>query len=187
MNRTPNLLLGALVGLLVTAPLVAIGGALNVLFGLPYMPFDIFPVIRDSLPGGLLTIGIDTMVNTIIALNLGRVDTAAKTAEQAMSVAMLVGIGVLAGAIYFAIMNRAGRQPSTVIGLIVGLVFGVVMAQISAMDGLSSTTGQPFLDAVYLIVSFGVWGLALGWIYGRLAQPAEATATSTPAATTTAS
>lgn len=182
LNMKPNFLLGALAALIVTAPLVAINSVGSALAGLPFMPFDLFPLIRDSLPGGLLTFGIDTMVNTILAFNLGRLDESAKLAEQAMSVQMLVGVGVVAGAIYFIIMNRVKANNLLLPGLVVGLVFGVVMALISARYGLSSTTNQPFFDALWLIFLFALWGLALGWLYQRLTAAAPSAAPARAAA-----
>jgi hypothetical protein len=176
MPTKPNLLIGALAGLMVSAPLIALNSLGSAIAGLPFMPFDFFPVVRDLLPGGLLTFGIDTMVNLILALNLGRLDESAKLAEQAMAVQMLLGVGVVAGVIFFAVMNRSKTRGAMMPGLTVGLVFGVVMALISARWGLSSVTGQPFLDGIWLIVLFMLWGLSLGWIYQRLTTAAPVAA-----------
>ena len=46
----PGVLTGAWVGLLLTAPLIVISALGNQLAGLPFIPFDLFPFIRDLTP-----------------------------------------------------------------------------------------------------------------------------------------
>ncbi len=51
--KKPSELVGALVGLIVTAPLTAVLFFTSTL-GLPQVVYDFFAFIRDTLPGGLL-------------------------------------------------------------------------------------------------------------------------------------
>lgn len=167
MNK-PSVLTGALIGGLVTVPFIMLSALANQLLGLPFAPFDLFPAIRDILPGFLLTFTIDTMVDTIIALNLGRVDEAAKIAEQGMAAGMLLVIGIIAGLLFVFIMNQIEDASGKIGGLIMGLGFGVVMALISAELGLSATIDSDAASAAWLIGSFTLWGLVIGYAYDVL-------------------
>ena len=171
MSR-PGILTGAWVGLLLTVPLIVISALGNQLAGLPFIPFDLFPFIRDLTPGAILTLVIDTMVSTIITLDLGRVDEAAKVAEQAMAILMLVGVGVVAGAVFFAVLNAIKARGATLWGLLLGLVVGVPLALISSDLGLTARTGAPALNMLWIVLLFAVWGVLHAWVYDRLTLPA---------------
>lgn len=166
----PNFVTGGLVGLLLIAPLIVISALGNQIVGLPFAPFDLFPFVRDNTPGGLITLVIDTMVDSIIALNAGRVDVVAKVLEQIMAILMMVGVGVLAGAIYFGVMRRAVITSWFTPGLALGLVVGIPMAIISNQFGLSAQTGAPLLNAAWLLALFIAWGLAIAWAHDRLSN-----------------
>lgn len=168
----PGIILGAMVGGLITAPLIALSALANQLAGLPFMPFDLFPLVRDYTPGRLLIFTIERMADAIIALNLGRVDKAAKIAEQAMTMGMLLAFGIAAGVVLFALLNAAnkGGTLAHLWGLGYGLVVGAVMALISARYGLSASLDVPMAArAAWLLFIFAVWGLVLGWSYRQLA------------------
>ena len=108
------------------------------------------------------------MVSTIIALDLGRVDEAAKVAEQAMAILMLVGVGVVAGAVFFAVLNAVKARGVTLPGLIYGLVVGVPMALISSDLGLTASTAAPALNMLWIVLLFAVWGVLHAGVYDRL-------------------
>ncbi|HQE19548.1 MAG TPA: hypothetical protein PK607_13670, partial [Aggregatilineales bacterium] len=99
--RKPGFWMGALVGGMATAALIALYFAADALVGLPLVPYDVFDWIARTLPGGVITFGIETMVNVLIALNVN-VSEAAKLAEQGMAVAGMWLTGVVAGGVLFA-------------------------------------------------------------------------------------
>lgn len=171
--RRPGVLTGALVGLLLTAPLIVVSALGNQLAGLPFFPFDLFPFIRDLTPGAVLTFMIDSMVSVIRALNLGRVDTAAKTAEQGMAMLMLIGVGIVAGGLFFLVMRGLRARSALAAGLIFGLIVGALMILISAGFGLSTSAGAA-ASTLWTILLFALWGLAFGWAYDRLTTPGAA-------------
>jgi hypothetical protein len=175
MNR-PGLLTGALVGGLLITPMLVISALATQLAGLPFAPFDLFPAVRDILPGWLLTFTIDRMVDTLIAFNVGRLDNAAKVAEQGMAVLMVLALGVAVGAVFFGAMRRV-PVTSVIPGLLLGVFIGIIMAVISLDVGLTATTPDA-LSAAWLVVLFAGWGALLNWAYNRLvgepvAQPAN--------------
>lgn len=163
--KKPGIFTGALIGALLTAPLIAVFYLAWKLFGLPFAPFNIFDWVARILPGPVVTFGIDSLVSTI--RSLGFTDTAetAKTAEQLMAVAIFLIAGIVAGAILFAVLCRLKKS-----ALRAGIIFGVINGVIVLIIGLSlarTTNVNPILGGVWIIAMFLVWGALLGWTYNR--------------------
>jgi hypothetical protein len=176
--KPPGMLDGALVGLLVTAPLIAISGLAYQLAGLAFVPFDLFGFVRNVAPGRLLIASIELMKNAIEMLHLGRVDTTAKLAEQSMAVLQVAAIGLVVAALYFHVMH--GRT-SRLAGWFLGLIVGIILAALAGTVPTSAATGSPVLNAAWIVASFVVWGWAVNWCHTRLVEaggvvPAPATA-----------
>ena len=87
---------GALVGGMLTAALMGVMYLGRQLAGLPFVPFDLFNWVARELPGGLVTFGIDLMIDTMLLLGISIADTA-KAAERALAIIIFFGGGVLAG------------------------------------------------------------------------------------------
>ncbi len=168
MSRKPSLLLGALVGALLTAPLLAIITLGQRLAGLPFLPSDFFNPVRDLTPGELLVFTIQRMVDVIIGLNLGRVDEVAKQVETAMAVGLIFIIGIISGVIFFWVFNRVERRTLPTAGIIGGLIVGIPMALISQAFGVTTTVEPKIVGALWLLLLFVGWGIAHAWVYGRL-------------------
>lgn len=165
-----NLGLGALIGGLLTAPLIGLMYLANQLAALPFVPFDLFDWITRVLPGPLITFGIDRMIDLILLFGLDVADVA-KTAERAMAVLQFFVIGVVAGAVFWAIMTARRIKPDLIASLVIGALFGLPMIAISIAIGQSSV--NPALRILWLLVLFLGWGLAFCWSLKRL-QPVEA-------------
>lgn len=171
--RKPGIRTGALVGVLLTAPLIAVFFVATRLFGLPFVPFDLFDWLARVLPGPLVTFGIDAMVDAIRALELGAVSDLAKTAEQAMAVAIFLLLGVLAGAVLFAVLRARRRGSGIAAGLALGAGFALALFPIST--SLNQTaTAPPLASGLWLALALLAWGAAFGWSYGRLGGSAPA-------------
>lgn len=179
MIRKPHVLIGALVGALLTAPLLALIFIGQQAAGLPFLPSDFFNPVRDLTPGGLITTVIDSVKSIILALNLGRVDTAAKNVEFAMAIGLLFILGIVAGAIFFALFNRSERPTWLRTGVIGGLLVGVVMALVSLQFGISSTVDPRIIGGLWIVVLFTIWGWGHAWAYNRLAAPMTAATATT--------
>lgn len=156
---------GIFVGILVILPVITFLALADHLFGLPFVPFDVFNFVRDLLPGAVLTFGIDSMVAVLSLLRLD-IDTTAKLAEQAMAVGMvIVAAAVMGGITYFAI-NRIKRDAISIGGSF-GVAFGVAMALIVAGKNVTATA-HPIASLMWVLVMFTLWGLILGWAYAKL-------------------
>jgi len=156
---------GALIGALVTAPLLGLMYLGNELAGLPFAPYDLFDWATRVLPGGLVTFGIDMMIDTLLLFNISVAD-AAKTAEKIIAVLQFLFMGAAVGAIFFAIMRVSDARPELPSGLVVGVIVGLPMITINIAIGGSDR--EPILSILWLLALFLAWGAALGKGYARL-------------------
>ena len=171
----PSAATGALVGALLTAPLIALFFLAGRLFGLPFVPFDVFDWMTRILPGGLVTFGIDAMVKVIRAVGSTGTDVAAKLVEQALAVAAMLLAGILAGTLLFAFLRASKRVRSRPAGLVLGAVAALAVLLITASLGRSPRLA-PAIGAVWTAVAFLSWGAALGWVHLRLTEAGGAPA-----------
>ena len=96
MKRSIYLLV-ALFGLLTSLIVMAISFLANLVFSLPFLPFDLFEGLTRLLPGKIVDTAIHTMVTVITALHLGQVDTTAKLAEQIQGLGLVLITGIVWG------------------------------------------------------------------------------------------
>ena len=165
----PGAAMGALVGVLLTVPLVALFYLAERLFGLPFVPFDVFDSMTRRLPGDLVTLGIDTMVKGIHALGLSGTDTAAKAAEQAMAIGVVLLAGTVAGATLFAFLRAPKRRSSLLAGLLFGGIGGMAILLIT-MNLDRRARVAPAIGGVWTIAAFLSWGASIGWSHARLTR-----------------
>ena len=178
--------LGALAGLLLTAPLVAIFYFADAFLGTPFVPFDVLDWMARNLPGGLVTFAIDTMVTLITTLQLGETSSSAKTAEQVMGIVGMVLTGIAFAALYFALQRRrnAGQLPLPA-GLVPGFILGLPVALLSNAVNFTALT-SPGVSFLWILVAFCAWGLALVALYNVLSAGEAHEATPAPATQPTA-
>ena len=170
--KNTRLLLGGLVGLMVTAPLGAIFFLFSRLLGLAFVPFDLFDWLsRIELLGRLVITGIESMQSVLIALGLD-VAKNAKTAEQIMAVGLFLIIGVIIAALYFQMMRNATSGQDRRTGLYLGALVGVPAMLIVAGVDIVSPAPQ-VVNAVYTLALFIAWGAAVQWFQVRLPEPAR--------------
>jgi DMSO/TMAO reductase YedYZ molybdopterin-dependent catalytic subunit len=172
-RKKPGFLTGALVGALLTAPLLAVFYAGWKLAGLPFVPFHVFDWTARILPGRVITFGIDSMVRVIRGLNIADTASAAKAAEQAMAIVVFLVAGVVAGGLVFAIV-RALRTRSSFPGVLLGTVLGV--GAVMLLHGRATEVPPPIADG-WVVAAFVAWGAALGLVSRRLAPMGEVSGT----------
>jgi DMSO/TMAO reductase YedYZ molybdopterin-dependent catalytic subunit len=143
------------------------------LAGLPFVAFDLFDWLARTLPGSVISLGIDAIVGVIRALHLGPTSEVAKTAEQAMAVAGLLVTGAIAGTVLFSLLRAVRGKYPYLFGVVIGAAVGAPVALISHSVGQTATT-RPIISAVWILSAFLIWGAALGWSYMRLTAAAYA-------------
>jgi DMSO/TMAO reductase YedYZ molybdopterin-dependent catalytic subunit len=152
---------GALAGGLVTAPLIAVMYLVDQVAGLPFVPFALFDWLARVLPGPVVTLGIDLMIDGMRLVGLNVAD-AAKTAEQVGALLLFFWLGVVAGSIsfaLFALMEARKAGPGRAWGLAIGAVFGLPLTAVGLAGGQS--TAHPAVTYTGLMVLFLAWGSAL--------------------------
>lgn len=165
--KTQLLATGALVGGMLTAAMLGLMYLGEQIAGLPFAPFDLFNWIARMLPGPVITFGIDLMIDTMLMLGINVADSA-KLAEQIMAVMIFLILGIITGAIFYAIINLRQIKMDILAGLVIGALFGLPIVAISA--GFGDAKVNTVISFIWLLVLFLGWGLALGWSYRRLYQ-----------------
>lgn len=156
--------MGAAIGALLAAPLLTILYLAQQLLGLPFAAFDLFDWLARRLPGGLVTLGIDTMVAVIRRVDVADTSAAAKAAEQGLAITGLFLALVLAGGVLFAVLRRTRWS-----GIVAGLVLGALAGGAAALLGAGpAATAAPIAGALWSIVAFLGWGALLGWSHDRV-------------------
>jgi len=158
---------GALIGGVITAPMIALMYLGNQLFDLAFVPFDVFNWMARLLPGPVITFGIDLMIDTLRFLGVNVADTA-KIAEQIMAVSLYFALGLLAGAVFFTVFKWQNVKANLITGIVIGALFGFPAIAISI--GMGSSNLSPLLNLVWLLVLFLGWGVAFTKIYGKLSR-----------------
>ena len=167
MSWTPPL-----IGVLVTAPLVAASYAASTLLGLPFAPFDLFDWLTRRLPGAVITWGIDLMVQVIRGVGVRDTASAAKVAEQTMAIVLFVAAGTLIATILYGIVR--GRRHAVGIGVGIGTVVGLPVAlSARSIEGASSS----WPGGLWVLASFAIWGAVVAWTSTRVPRPQPTTVT----------
>jgi DMSO/TMAO reductase YedYZ molybdopterin-dependent catalytic subunit len=165
-EKKPGPAAGALVGLLLTAPLTAVLYFINALTGLAFAPFAAFDWVRDRLPAGVINSGLERLAGTLTALGIS-VRQASKPAEIVMVLGVFLAAGVITGAIFFQAVRSASPARLRTAGLIPGVVFGLPLA-LMIVAGLKGPAAPPWLSALWTLAAFLGWGYAFGRIYSGL-------------------
>ncbi len=166
-NRKPSASQGAVVGIILTLPFLAIFFVSQALFGTPFVPFDLFDWLARILPGGLVAFGIDMIVSIIAGLNLENTSGSAKTAEHILAMIITVALGGIIGAVVFARWRDPDAKERRPSGLFIGAASGVFIALITA--GVNqSASANPFISLIWIVMVFAGWGTALENLYDRL-------------------
>jgi DMSO/TMAO reductase YedYZ molybdopterin-dependent catalytic subunit len=175
---------GALIGALLTAPLMALFYLADQVAGLPLVMYDLFDWLTRVLPGSIVVNTVEFMVRTIDRLHLGNTSTTAKTVENTLAFLTFFGGGIVAGAILFAVLRRSKLRLADsgryVPGLIVGVLLGLPMILISRHVNVSATA-SPFFSVLWLAAAFLVWGALMSWCYYRAFVPSAPSAEAEPA------
>ena len=159
---------GALTGVLLTAPLIAVLYLADKWLNLSFPPFDTFDWTAGNLPGAMVTFGIDAMIETLMLVGLSVKDFA-KTAEQIMATMLFLGAGVVATIIIFALVERRVWSARPQLGALCGVIVGIPVAIITFSIGQS--TIDPTLNFLWVMIASVAWGTASALVARRLIEP----------------
>lgn len=163
-------ILGAIgLGALSSLPVMALS-YLGEIAGLPFAPFDLFDWVARTLPGDVITLGIDIMVDTIRAINIGPTSEIAKPVEQGMALLLFVAIGGGFGGVLGVIAQRMPTR-ITASGIRIGALLFAGLWLVSASLGVADA--PVLLSGLWLAILMLGWGWGLAWLVRR-AGPAMA-------------
>ena len=172
---TSGIAMGAIVGTLLTAPLLALFYFGRTVFGLSYVPAELFKWTIDSPIGEVIvTPAKEIMVDVLLALDLGRVDVVAKDAENLMALLGGLVTGIVVGAIVFVIMRSSRMAPrhdvfrDSMPGMGIGALLGVIAVLMAVENANPNVTASPSFNALWIFVLFTLWGAALSHVYHHL-------------------
>jgi hypothetical protein len=160
--KYPSLWFGGLVGGLLSLPLIALLYVGEQIANLPFTPFQIFDWLARALPGDVITLGIDAMVELIVLFDLGPTGDAAKLIEQFQAIVLFVFGGVILG-VAIALLVRWSQRPGIQLGMIVAAVALVLVLTIESALKVSSTI---ILGGIWQGILILGWGLVAGQILG---------------------
>ncbi len=160
---------GAAAGAIVTAPLMGVLYLARELFGLPFLPFDLFDWVTRILPGPIVTFGLDLFIDALRLFGFSVADTA-KTAELGMAMLQFFGLGVAAGA-GFAVIAPLLKWDQRNTGYGLGIAAGAGMSGITL--AIQGSTLSPVIVVVWVMAAFVTWSSALAAISERLQRHSE--------------
>jgi len=159
--------MGSMVGALLTAALIAVFYAGWRLADLPFVPFDVFDWTTRVLPGALIEFVIGAMVAAIRGLHLGPTSVVAKLIEQAIGIVNLFITGVVAGGVLFGLLRMLNGRYTYALGCLLGVLAAIPAVLISSFLG-KTAVATPLVSALWILVVFSSWGMAIAWAYERL-------------------
>lgn len=168
-SQLPGLLWGLLVGSILTPLLISLFYIGERFASLPFIPLNFFDWLARVLPGQLLTFGIDTMVDLLIATGFGdNLDSAAKIAERILGLGIFFGLTVITVGIFFWVLGRIEwRADNHVPGIVYALLFGGVIMFLAIPVSVASAAA-PLMKVLWSGLLFLGFGLAIDWTYHQL-------------------
>src|SRR5579859_1328566 len=109
--KTGQNIAGAVFGLAVGVPVLALGYAGERLAQLPSAAYALFEWLSALLPGQVITRLIDLMVGTLQSLNLGATAALAKTLETGLADLTLLVVFIVVGGLVGALSARFPQRP----------------------------------------------------------------------------
>jgi hypothetical protein len=168
MSSRRKILVGGLVGLVVTAPLLALFYFGGQLASLPMVAFDLFErEIRIPQLGGVVTKSIDIMVSIFSKLPGVSTDVASKSFEQFSALAEFLVIGAIFGIGYVLLRDRLGRYKTAALG-------GVAWALTVLFELSYSVLSMDFvINAIWLAVLYFGWSYIVAQTVDILLMPPQ--------------
>ncbi len=166
---------GFTVGLFLGLPWLALMYAGQQIADTSHIPFELFEFLTRSLPGGIISLGIEWLIQIVSFIKLSQTAAAGKVIEIGSAYFLALVILCLFGGIYGSTLERL-KTPWWVRGVLAGLILSSLTLMLASWGGWSRTT---FLFSIsWLLVAGLAWGLGLAWGVEQLIlsalQPADA-------------
>lgn len=169
-TKTPSTGLGALLAGLLVLPWMALSFLGNQLLGVPFPPFVLFDWIGRTLPGDVITFGIDSIVAVVNGLGIGQLSQTAKNVERSIALFIFLGILIVIGT-WIAYRAKKRGRVSNDAALGWTLALSVIMVLVNTSLGFDQVGLLP--SALWYLILFAAWSFTLVWLF-RLAPAALA-------------
>lgn len=152
--------IGITVGLFISLPWLALNYGGQVIAGFPLVSFELFELAARLLPGGVISIAIESLIGLTTTLDIGQTSAVGKTFE--MAIAYLLTLLILSGlgGVYAITLQRIRIK-----WLLRGVIAGLILAGLSI--GLviwgAGIRGVHFLSISWLLLICILWGMGLAW------------------------
>lgn len=162
-----HVIAGATIGLLAGIPWLALSYAGFQAASLPVVPFSLFEWLTRILPGGLVTAGLEVMIQTLHSLQLGPLSVLGKSVQIGMAYTLALFGLTLLGALYGFTLGRLNLV-WLIKGLAAGLAVWFLALLLAVWGGWGMRGALP--GASWLLFLSLAWGLVLAWGVARLTQ-----------------
>lgn len=153
-QQTTNLRVGLFLGGLTSLGYIALNYLGQVLLQLPFVPFDVFDWVGRTLPGSLVTIGIDSIVSVVRLFDIGQLDRSAKFAENILAIMLFITLGAVLGGVLNIYLSKSENQ-SLAPGFAIGLILAIPILLIKASLVFSTLSLSEILWTVFSITAWG--------------------------------
>jgi hypothetical protein len=154
---------------LMTLPLLALLDLLHQLLDLPFFPTQLWAWATTALPGVVSSVGFLLTLTAAVALDVS-IGTALIGMSRTIALLLFICIGGLVGVGYAWLIRLRKTKPKARTGALAGALWGVALVVVSlAATPVSLSLLQLLVYGINGFL-FVVWGLAVGWVYGRLAE-----------------
>ena len=119
-------LIGIIVGFFVSLPWLAWMYLGQQTLGTPQIPFELFEFLTRSLPGGIISLGIEWLIQFVSFIGLGQTSSSGKLIEIAGAYLLSLVILCLFGGLY-AITLQKMKSAWSVRGVLAGLLLTSLM------------------------------------------------------------
>lgn len=155
-----NAAIGITVGLFISFPWLALNYVGQLLAGFPLIAFELFDLIARMMPGGMISIAIESLIELVSLLDLGQTSTVGKTVEMAAAYLLVLVILTGFGGFYALTLQRVELKWQ-LRGIIAGIILAGLITSLVIWGGRSS--GDPFLVITWLLIISLSWGIGLAW------------------------
>jgi hypothetical protein len=152
-------IIGITVSFFISIPWLALLYAGQQIARLPLLPFEFFEILTRYLPGSVVTLSIEWMIQVITTLQLGQTSETGKNIEIGIAYLLTLVIMSGLGGLYVLTIQRL-RINWAICGLLAGLV--LTIPTLLVCWGGWGKSGY-LVDLSWLLVTSMVWGLGLAW------------------------
>lgn len=173
MTDSQHMKVGAWLGLMLTALFLAANSIVRAALGVPLLAAVFFDWLARTLPGDVVTFGIDRLIDVVRLLSIDSTDRTAKMLERLVGLVLILLMGTAVGAIYGKL--RILQQRRGIMAAFFPLVFSLGLAAWADWGDES-----PVGSILWYGLAWGAWGALLANSLRHaetLGQPGEGTST----------